>query len=162
MISLIASVDKNGGIGAGGRPLWTQGMAADTQRFRELTAGNTVVMGRKAYESFHGKLPGRQNIVVTHKFLVDEDVVFVRGLEEAYEAATGSEIDVIGGASIFAQAMDSADRIYLTQVEAEYQGVDAYFPQIDRLQWREARREQFPADERNVYGYSFIVYERIK
>jgi len=91
MISLVAAVDKNGGIGADGRPLWTRGLPADSQRFRELTAGSSVIMGRKAYESFHGILPGRQNIVVTHKFLVQEGIEFVRGLREAYEAATNEE-----------------------------------------------------------------------
>ena len=71
MISLVAAVDKNGGIGSGGRPLWTDGLPADSQRFRKLTANSTVIMGRKAYESFHGNLLGRQNIVLSHRFIPD-------------------------------------------------------------------------------------------
>src|SRR5690606_22560482 len=97
MISLIAAVDKNSGIGSGGRPLWVGGLPADSQRFRELTSGSTVVMGRKAFESFHGKLLGRQNIVISHKFMVDEGVTFANSLKEAYKEATSIDINVIGG-----------------------------------------------------------------
>lgn len=162
MISLIAAVDKNGGIGAGGRPLWTNGLPADSQRFRELTAGSTVIMGRKAYESFHGKLLGRQNIVVSHRLMIEEGVTFAHNLKEAYELATSTDINVIGGANIFSQAIEDADRIYLTQVDEAFDGVDAHFPYIDPMKWREVRREDFMADGRNVFNYSFIVYERLK
>jgi dihydrofolate reductase len=162
MISLIAAVDKNGGIGSGGRPLWTGGLPADSQRFRELTAGSSVIMGRKAFESFHGILPGRQNIVVSHRFMVHEDITFAHSLEEAYREATSRDINVIGGANIFSQAIRDADRIYITQVDEAFDNVDAYFPIIDKSEWREAKREDFKADGRNIYDYSFIVYERIR
>lgn len=162
MISLIAAVDKNGGIGTGGRPLWTNGLPADSHRFRQLTAGSTVIMGRKAHESFHGTLPGRQNIVVSHSFMQQDGVVFARNLSEAYREATSTDINVIGGANIFSQAIVDADRVYLTEVDAEFDGVDAYFPHIDPRVWRRVRREDFSADGRNVFNYSFIVYERVK
>lgn len=163
MISLIAAVDKNGGIGASGRPLWTSGLPADSQRFRELTAGSTVIMGRKAYESFHGKLTGRQNIVVTHHVYPPEDgVLFATSLDEAYKEATSEDVNVIGGANIFSQAIQDADRIYLTVVDHAFDGVDAYFPHIDRAQWNEIRRENFSAGDGNVFNYSFVVYSRIK
>lgn len=162
MISLIAAVDKNFGIGSGGRPLWKNGLPADSQHFRRLTAGSTVVMGRKAFQSFHGVLPGRQNIVVTHRFEVRDDVIFARGLDEAFAAAKHNDVNVVGGASIFAQAIDVADRIYLTMVDQEFDGVDAYFPVIDRLRWREVRREDFQAGAGNIFNYSYITYQRIK
>ena len=162
MISLIAAVDANGGIGSGGRPLWTDGLPADSQRFRELTAGSTVIMGRKAYESFHGQLLGRQNIVVSHHLMRQEGVTFAHSLQEAYDEATNRDINVIGGANIFSQAIRDADRIYLTQVDTAFDHVDAYFPTIDQRQWRQARREDHAADGRNVFNYSFIVYERIR
>lgn len=162
MISLIASVDKNNGIGADGGPLWTQGLPANSQRFRELTAGGTVIMGRKAYETFHGTLPGRQNIVVSHKLMAQEGVTFAHSLKEAYREANTDNINIVGGANIFSQAINDADRIYLTQVDKEFDNVDAYFPYIDKLQWREVRREDFKADGRNMFDFSFVVYERIK
>ncbi len=161
MISLIAAVDKNGGIGSGGRPLWTHGLPADSQRFRELTANSTVIMGRKAHESFHGTLPGRQNIVVSHHFKQEGGVTYARNLQEAYDDATNNDINVIGGANIFSQAIKDAKRIYLTEVKWEFRDVDAYFPQIDPLTWRLVRREDFSADGRNDFDYSFLVYERI-
>lgn len=162
MISLIAAVDKNGGIGSSGRPLWTHGLPADSQRFRELTANSTVIMGRKGYESFHGFLVGRQNIVVSHHFMQQEGVTFARNLQEAYREATNTDVNVIGGANIFSQSIKDADRIYLTEVNKAFNDVDAYFPTIEPLQWRQVRREDFKADGRNLYDYSFIVYERIK
>ena len=162
MISLIAAVDKNGGIGTGGRPLWMDGLPADNRRFRELTKGSTVIMGRRAYETFHGVLLGRQNIVLTHRLVFQEGVQFVRNLKEAYQEATSQDINVIGGATTFSQAIHDADRIYLTEVDAEFDEVDAYFPFIDSREWRQIRRDDYPADERNVFNYSFIIYERIK
>ena len=162
MISLIAAVDKNGGIGAGGRPLWVNGLPADSQRFRELTAGSTVIMGRKAFESFHGRLLGRQNIVVSHRFQHHEGVTFANSIKEAYREATSHDINVIGGANIFAQAIDDADRIYLTEIDIGFDKVDAYFPPIDPMQWREVRRDEFSADGRNIFNYSFIVYQRVR
>lgn len=162
MISLIAAVDKNHGIGSGGRPLWTDGLPADSQRFRALTSGGTVIMGRKAFESFHGVLLGRQNIVVSHRLLRYSGVTFVHSLDEAYSEATSTDISIIGGANIFSQAIDQADRIYLTEVDYAFDDVDVFFPRIDLRKWREVRREEYAADGRNVFNYSFIVYARIK
>lgn len=161
MISLIAAVDCNYGIGSGGRPLWANGLPADSQRFRELTANSTVIMGRKAYESFHGVLMGRQNIVVSHHLQSQDGVTFAHDLKEAYREAINRDVNVIGGASIFSQAILDADRIYLTVVDKAFNDVDAYFPAIDPTVWREARREDFLADGRNAYNYSFVAYERI-
>lgn len=161
MISLIAAVDKNGGIGSGGRPLWTDGLPADSQRFRELTSGGTVIMGRKAFESFHGVLPGRQNIVVSHRFMKHDSVNFAHSLDEAIREAASDDINIIGGANIFSQAIDRADRIYLTEIGQAFDHVDAYFPHIDPMKWRQVRREDFEADGRNKYNYSFIIYDRI-
>lgn len=161
MISIVAAVDKNGAIGSNGRPLWTGGMPADERHFRSLTAGGTVIMGRKAFETFHGLLPGRQNIVISHYFQVRPGVVMARNLKEAFKESTESDINIIGGASIFDQAMEYADRLYITEVDHQFDEADAFFPNIDLAIWREARRESHPAEGGNKYPYSFLIYDRM-
>lgn len=162
MKSLIAAVDKRGGMGAGGRPLWRDGLVSDTQRFRALTAGSTVVMGRKAFESFHGVLPGRQNIVVSRHFRVIEGVTVVRSLKEAYQEAINTDINIIGGGDIFSQAIYDADRIYLTEVDYVFDEADTFFPVVDPHTWHEIKREEHPSDGFNLFNYSFVTYTRAK
>lgn len=163
MRSIVVAYDKNRAIGAGGRPPWgSQFMSADQQRFRYLTANSTVIMGRLSYETFHGYLPGRQNIVITRRERMSRGVTMVHSLDEAYAVASYSDINVIGGASIFKEAIHSVDRIYVTEVHTEAQDADAFFPFIDPYVWHEVSREDNKADERNAYDYSFICYERNK
>lgn len=163
MRSIVVAYDKNRGIGAGGRPPWgTRRMNADVRRFRHLTANSTVIMGRTSFETFHGFLPGRQNIVVTRRERMSQGVTMVHSLEEAYATARSIDINVIGGASIFREAIYSVDRIYATEVDFESRDVDAFFPQLDPLIWHEISREDHQADELNAYAYSFVVYERVK
>lgn len=137
-------------------------MNADTSRFRHLTSNSTVIMGRSSYETFHGYLPGRQNIVVTRRERMSQGVTMVHSLEEAYSIAQSTDINVIGGESIFAQAIYSVDRIYATEVDFESREADAFFPELDSLVWHEISRESHMADDRNTYSYSFVCYERTK
>ena len=161
MKSIVVAYDTNRVIGAGGRPPWgDHQMNADKQRFRQLTANSTVIMGRSSFETFHGFLPGRQNIVVTRRERMSQGVTMVHSLEEAYANAQTVDINVIGGASIFKEAIYSVDRIYATEVHFESREADAHFPYIDPLIWHEVSREDHTADERNEYPYSFVLYER--
>lgn len=161
MRNIVVAYDRNRGIGAGGRPPWgNQRMNADTRRFRYLTANSSVIMGRTSFETFHGFLPGRQNIVVTRRERMSQGVTMVHSLEEAYAVAQSSDVNVIGGASIFKQAIYSVDRIYVTEVHYESREVDSYFPELDPLIWHEISREDHAADELNMYDYSFVCYAR--
>ncbi len=162
MINIIVATDKRGGIGAGGRPLWAEGLPADTRRFNQLTSKSTVVMGRHAFESFHGILPGRQNIVVSHFYQEMNGVLFAKSLKEAYAEATHDDINVIGGESIFKQAIYDADRIYLTEVDYVFDEADAFSPAVDPRMWREVSREDHPAGGGNVFNYSFVTYSRVR
>lgn len=161
MRSIVVAYDRQRGIGANGRPLWESGLLpADSRHFRFLTANSSVIMGRTSFETFHGKLPGRQNIVVTRRERLSEGVTMVHSLEEAFKAATSKDINVIGGASIFEQAVFTVDRIYATEVDSVFSNADAFFPELDRLTWREIRREDHSADGPSAYNYSFVTYER--
>lgn len=166
-VSLIVAMAANRVIGLeGGMPWHIKG---DLRFFKRTTLGHPVVMGRKTYEAIGGALPGRANIVVTRneKFTApDADVVHdlraaLAKAEALAEIDGTDEVFVIGGADIYAQALDKADRIYLTEVEGDFPG-DAFFPALDRRQWREtARRPQKP-DAAGGPAYSFVILDRIR
>jgi dihydrofolate reductase len=162
-IVIIAAVADNGVIGRGGTMPWR--LKSDMQHFRALTMGKPVVMGRKTYESLHIKpLPGRTNIVVTRDSnFTAPGVLVAPSLEVALEAARGdglrrgTDIMVIGGADIYAQAMPLADRLELTQIHMKAEG-DSFFPPIDAAVWREAAREAHPAGPDDDAAYDFVSY----
>ncbi len=158
-ISLIAAMADNGVIGRNNRLPWR--LSADLQRFKALTMGKPIVMGRKTWESIGRPLPGRTNIVVTRDVgYRAEGCVVVHSIDQALEVAAGSdEVMVIGGANLYRQLLDRADRLYLTQVRADVEG-DAWFPDFDRAQWREVERESHSRDEKNEYDYAFVTLER--
>ena len=151
---------ENRVIGRANRLPWR--LPADLRRFKSVTMGKPVIMGRKTYESIGKPLPGRSNIVVTR----DPDYrapgcQVVHSLEQALEAGAGhAEVMVIGGAELYRQALGRAQRIYLTLVRAEVEG-DALFPDIEPQQWRELERESHRADERNQYDYDFVTLQRV-
>lgn len=151
MISLIVAVSTNDVIGADGDLPWR--LSDDLKRFKAVTMGKPVVMGRKTYESIGRPLPGRQNIVVTRQdsFMADGCDV-VRSTAEAIAAARGAdEIMVIGGSQIYAAFLPLAERIYLTRVHTEVEG-DVFFPPLDNQEWRELVSESFDADDSNDYA----------
>ena len=162
MKSIVVAYDKNGGIGAGNDLLWKRDLPADLQHFRDLTRGNAVIMGRKTYESIGGALGGRKNIVISHHFQVEDGVVFARNLQEAYNEAEGMDISVIGGGSIYEQALRDVDRIYATEVKASFPNATVFFPKLDRSEWHEVTREPHRADGANKYDYDFVTYQRAK
>ena len=151
---------RNGVIGKDNTLPWR--LSADLKRFRALTMGHHIVMGRKTFESIGKLLPGRKTVVVSrnpkYRF---EGAVVAASIDAAIQACGDDpEIFIIGGAEIYRQALDRADRIYLTEVEADIDG-DAHFPPFNRSEWIETSRETFPANELNDHPYQFIVLDHI-
>ncbi|MDX1811876.1 MAG: dihydrofolate reductase, partial [Gammaproteobacteria bacterium] len=147
-------------IGLNNELLWK--MPADMKHFRETTMGKPIIVGRKTYESFGAKpLPGRLNIVITRDAAYEGNgATVVTSIDEALQAASNvEEIMVIGGASFYEQFLPKADELILTYVHASFEA-DAFFPEIDLAQWREVAREDYAADEKNPYDYSFVTYQR--
>ncbi len=165
-LSLIVAVAKNGVIGAGNQIPWR--LSTDMKRFKSITMGKPVIMGRKTYESIGKPLPGRHNIVVSRdrNFSPDGvDVVpsFEAALATAREALDlndSEEIMVIGGGEIYRIAIELADRLYMTLVDAEPEG-DTYFPTIDQASWRAISSEQTAAGPKDNAATTFIVYDRV-
>ena len=164
-ISLIVAVAENGVIGRDGALPWR--LSGDLRRFKSLTMGKPVVMGRKTWESIGRPLPGRPNIVVSRNAAFKADgAETAGGLDAALEraralaaAAGEDELFVMGGAALYAAALDGAGRVYLTEVHAAIDG-DTVFPALDPAVWREISRERHPAGERDEHDHSFIVLDR--
>lgn len=158
-ISLIAALDRRGVIGRGGRLPWH--LPADLRRFRRLTVGKPVIMGRKTHESIGRPLPQRVNIVLTGTPGYEAPgCLVVHSLDDALAAAgEAEEVMVIGGARLFEQFLPRADRLYLTLIEAETAG-EVFFPAFRRADWEEVFRESHEADAVHPYPYTFIVLER--
>ncbi len=161
MISIIVAVAENGAIGSNNRLPWH--LPDDLKRFKALSLGKPIVMGRRTFDSIGRPLPGRENIVVSRDSeLAIEGAVVVHSLNEALAAAgTVPEIVVIGGAAIFRQVLPRTDTIHLTRVHARVDG-DVFFPDLDPAQWREAAVEHHAADERHQYAFSFVTLQRIR
>ncbi len=161
-ISIIAAASDNNVIGNKGKLPWN--LPADFKRMKELTMGHSLIMGRKTHESIGRALPGRRNIVITRQAVTYPGCEVVASLGDAFEAVKddpSGEAFIFGGGEIYAQAMDRAQKIYLTRVHATVEG-DALFPEIDLKKWKQIEREDHPKDAKNQYGYSFVAYERKK
>ncbi len=158
-LSLFVAVSENGVIGRSGDLPWR--LSADLRRFKRLTMGHTIVMGRKTYESIGRPLPGRTSIIISRDPSYHaEGCQTASSLEHAMQlAAEDAELFVIGGAQIYALALSHANRIYWTQVHTEIDG-DTFFPKVNWNDWKMIEQERYPADERNQYDFSFRVFER--
>jgi dihydrofolate reductase len=160
IVSLIAAVAENGVIGRDGTLPWS--LPADLRRFRDLTTGHHVVMGRKTHASIGRALPDRVNLVLTRTAAaVAPGCRAVPSLAAALEVARDageSEVFVIGGAAVYALALPLAARIYLTRVVARVDG-DVRFPELDAARWVEVSREVRAADERNAHALAFTVLQ---
>lgn len=161
ILSLIAAIGKNNELGKGNTLLWH--MPADMKHFRTKTSGHSVIMGRKTFQSLPGPLPKRRNIVITRdKNYMGLGIEIVHSLEEAVEKTKEEElVYVIGGAEIYKQAMEHASRLDITHIDATDKDADAFFPEIDPQVWNEVSREEHAQDEKNPFGYTFSVYERL-
>ena len=166
IISLIAAVSSNGVIGRNNDLPWK--LPDDMKYFMETTRNHAVIMGRKNFDSLPPKfkpLKDRYNIVMTRKaeLLAGHDVAVVSSMQEAIEKAKeanlNEEIFVIGGAQIYDLALPVANRLYLTEIRAVIEG-DTYFPKFQAAEWTEISRRKHDADDRHVYAFDFVMYER--
>lgn len=162
MKNILVAYDKNLAIGNGTDLPWGRDLPSDLTRVKELTLGNTIIMGRKTFESIGRALPGRQNIVVSRTLESQAGLEVARSLDEAYQLAQHDEVFIFGGAQLYEQSIDSVERIYATEVDAEFQDMTTYFPRLDSKKWQAVSRERRKADERNEYAHDFVVYEYTK
>ena len=158
-ISLVVAVADNGVIGRDNALPWR--LPEDLRRFKAITMGKPILMGRRTFDSIGRPLPGRTNLVLTRDRSWRADgVIPVGSIDEALERAAGApELLVIGGAEVFRLVMPLAVRIHLTQVHASVPG-DVEFPALDPAEWREVERSDHPADGRHAYAMTFVTLER--
>ncbi|KAF1688901.1 dihydrofolate reductase [Pseudoxanthomonas koreensis] len=161
-ISLVAALDRNRAIGRGNELPWR--LPDDLRRFKALTVGKPVLMGRKTAQSLGRALPGRLNLVLTRGGVVPfEGMRAVASLDEAVAAAAAEgavELCVIGGGEVYALALARADVLHLTHVDTVVEGADAFFPAWEPAQWREVSREAHPADAKHAHAFEFAEYLR--
>ncbi|WP_295769075.1 dihydrofolate reductase [uncultured Mucilaginibacter sp.] len=157
-INIVVAIATNNAIGKDNELLWH--LPNDLKHFRQLTTGHSIIMGRKTYDSVGKPLPKRRNIIVTRQEINIEGCEVVHSIDEALALCKNEpEVDIIGGAEIYTQTLPLVNRIYLTIVHQDF-NADAYFPQLNKNEWKETARENFEADEIHAYPYSFITLER--
>lgn len=163
MINIIVAMTSDHVIGNSNDLPWY--LPNDLRHFKELTLGNVVIMGRKTYESIVARigkpLPNRTNIILTRdKEFSQPDCIVANSFEDAIEKSPSKKIFVIGGEQIYKLALDSADVLYITEVDAKIKG-DAFFPDIDSKRFKEVGRELHKKDKNHAYDYSYVVLKRI-
>jgi dihydrofolate reductase len=162
MLSIVVAKAKNNIIGKDNKMIWH--LPEDLKHFRELTTNHTIIMGRKTFESLGGLLPNRKHIVFTQNpdFKVkEENVEVVHSLLQIQELIEEQEeAFVIGGAMIYNFLMPYVKKMYVTEIEQEFEG-DAFFPKINSQIWRETNRVKGIKDENNTLDYEFVTYEKI-
>jgi len=159
IISLIVAMDRNRVIGFHNRLPWH--LPSDLKHFKAVTMGKPIIMGRKTFESIGKPLPGRRNMILTRNKDYNANGVDVfSSLQEALAAVEDlKEVMIIGGGSIYSEALPFASRIYLTTVDYQFAG-DTFFPKIDEAQWIESNREDHLVDDNNPYPYSSVTLNR--
>jgi dihydrofolate reductase len=158
-ITIVVAIATNYAIGKDNQLLWH--LPKDLKHFKDITAGGTVIMGRKTFDSVGKPLPKRRNIVITRKPVSIEGCEVVDSIDAALALCqTEEEVFIVGGAEIYRQTMPLVNRIYLTIVHHNFDA-DTFFPEIDYKDWKETAREDHEADEKHAYKYSFITLERI-
>lgn len=159
-ITLIVAAGENDAIGKDNQLIWH--LSDDLKRFKELTNGHHIIMGRKTFESFPKPLPNRTHIVISRQdnYQVPSGVILVNNLEDAFDAAKADKQPfVIGGGEIYKQAMPYADKIELTRVHEDFEA-DTFFPKIDTTIWKESQNRYHAKDEKHQHAFSFITYIR--
>ena len=159
-ISAIVVVDQNSGIGKNNQLLVH--FPADLKRFKNITTGHSIIMGRKTFDSMGKALPNRRNIVITRQAdLSLPGAEISSSLDEALALCEKEdEVFVIGGAEIFKQALPKLDRIYLTRIHKSFEA-DTFFPEISPAEWQEIQKEDFEPDEKTPFSYSFLTYQKL-
>ena len=159
MITLVAALDRNRAIGRDGAMPWH--LSDDLKRFKALTLGKPVLMGRKTALAIGRPLPGRPNLVLTRANAAPfEGQVVVHSMDEAIAGAAGAELMVIGGGEVYALALPRATRMHLTEIDTATADADTFFPPFDPTEWREVAREHHPADAKHPLAFDFVDYER--
>ena len=158
-ISIIVATSQNNVIGKDNQLIWR--LSDDLKRFKALTTGHHIIMGRKTFDSIGKALPNRTSIIITRQAdYKAEGCIVVNSLEEALEKVpTDQEAFIVGGGTIYKEMMDKADKLYLTLVHNKFEG-DTFFPKIDDKIWKSVKREDHMPNEKNTYAYSFIDYVR--
>lgn len=160
MITIIAAIAENNALGKDNQLIWH--LPADLKRFKQVTLNHHIIMGRKTFESLGKPLPNRTSIIITrNKNYTAKGCIVVHTLDEALKAAAcDANPYILGGAEIYKQAIDIADKLDLTFVHHNFEA-DAFFPKIDTSKWKETSRQHYKADEKNKYDYSFVSYLRV-
>jgi dihydrofolate reductase len=162
MITVIAAIATNNALGKDNDLIWH--LPADLKRFKKVTTGHYIVMGRNTYESIGRPLPNRTTIIITrNKNYFKEGCLIANSLEQAVEMSKEeAQVFIIGGAQIYKEtiAKNLAQQLDITLVHKDFEA-DVYFPEIDAKIWKEVARENFEADEKNKLDYSFISYQKI-
>ena len=164
-VVFVVGIAQNGVIGFEGDMPWR--LSTDMKRFKAITMGKPVIMGRKTYESIGRPLPGRLNVVVSRNEFEADGVCAVSSIEEAIEVSrkwakinVADEICIIGGGEIYRQSLDLADKLYVTHILAEPDG-DTRFPHIEEAKWRVLSSENVSVGEKDSAETIFVIYERI-
>ena len=160
ILTIIVAVSENQVIGKDNDLIWN--LSLDLKRFKSLTSGHHIIMGRKTFESFPKPLPNRTHVVITRQkdYKVPEGVLVVNSLENAIKLTEKDEqAYIIGGGEIYKQALAFADCIELTRVHAHFEG-DTFFPELDVNEWKETYNEHIKKDDKHAFDFSFITYTR--
>ncbi|WP_296314153.1 dihydrofolate reductase [Winogradskyella sp. UBA3174] len=158
-LTIIVAAGENNAIGKDNDLIWH--LSDDLKRFKALTNGHHIIMGRKTFESFPKPLPNRTHIVITRQadYKVPDGVIVVNNLDEAIDAARSDQQPfIIGGGEIYKQSLDIAGRLEITRVHSKFDDADTFFPEIDETKWTESERTSNNADEKHAYSFSFITY----
>lgn len=162
-ITLIAAKAKNNVIGKDNQLIWK--LSADLKRFKNLTSGHHILMGRKTYDSLGKPLPNRTHLIISrsYDFQAPEGHFAFPSVEDAFIFCNKIGVDdlfIIGGGQTYRETINLCDKLEITEVDAMPDG-DTYFPEINPEIWKETEREDYPADDKNEYPYSFVTYEKI-
>lgn len=160
-LTIIVAAGENNAIGKDNDLIWH--LSDDLKRFKKLTNGHHIIMGRKTFESFPKPLPNRTHIVITRQenYKAPDGVIVVNSLTDAIDAAKNDNNPfIIGGGEIYKQAMSLADTLEITRVNASFENADTFFPEIDIDKWEETNRIMHEADEKHAHAFSFITYTR--
>jgi len=160
MLTIIAAVANNNALGKNNDLIWR--LPNDLKRFKKVTAGHHIIMGRKTFESLGKPLPNRTTIIITRNVNYKvEGCIVVNSLENAIIAAReDTNPYILGGGEIYKQALEYADLLDLTLVHHSFEEADTFFPELDLTKWVESSREDFQADANHKYDYSFVSYKK--
>lgn len=160
-LTIIVAAGEKNAIGKDNDLIWH--LSDDLKRFKKLTNGHHIIMGRKTFESFPKPLPNRTHIVITRQsdYKVPDGVIVVNNLEDALDAARkDSQPFIIGGGEIYKQSIALVDKLEITRVHSNFDDADTFFPDIDKTKWKEVSRTTHDADDKHAHAFSFITYQR--